>query len=58
MSRDKIFCLFLGDIKKYIDKTMARLVNPKLAKQSIISQVNKQITDMEKFVNFLNSKLL
>jgi len=44
-----------GDIKKYIDKTMARLVNPKLAKQSIISQVNKQITDMEKFVNFLNT---
>jgi len=42
------------DIKKYIDKTMAKLINPRQAKQSIISQVNKQIQDMEKFVNFLS----
>lgn len=34
---------------------MAKLINPKQAKESIISQVNKQISDMEKFVNFLNT---
>lgn len=52
------FFMFLkGDIKKYVDKTMAKLINPRQAKQSIITQVNKQISDMEKFVSFLNSKL-
>lgn len=41
------------DLKQYIDTTMAKLINPKKAKEDVISQVTKQINDMEKFVTFL-----
>jgi len=41
------------DMKKHIDQTMAKLINPKKAKDNIINQVSKQIHDMEKFVDFL-----
>lgn len=53
---ESLFFLFIEDIKKYIDKTMSRLINPKKAKENIITQVSKQITDMEKFVTFLQGK--
>ena len=45
--------MWLDDLKKHIDKTMAKLINPKKAKENIITQVSKQISDMEKFVTFL-----
>ena len=32
---------------------MAKLINPRKAKENIIEQVSKQINDMEKFVTFL-----
>ena len=44
-----------ADMKKYIDTTMAKLINPKKAKEDVISQVSKQIHSMEKFVTFLQS---
>ena len=48
--------LFPEDIKKHVDKTMAKLINPHKAKDKVIAQVSKQIHDMEKFVSFLQSK--
>ncbi|XP_057297251.1 RUN domain-containing protein 1-like [Hydractinia symbiolongicarpus] len=53
ISDDEVDGIPKEDIKKYIDKTMSRLINPKKAKENIITQVSKQITDMEKFVTFL-----
>lgn len=44
-----------GGITKYVDQTMAKLINPKKAKEDVISQVSKQIRSMEKFVSYLQS---
>ena len=53
-----VLFVFVGDLKQYIDTTMAKLINPRKAKEDVISQVSKQITDMEKFVTFLQGKFI
>ena len=46
------------DLKMIVDKAIGQIVNPAKVKEKLVDQLKTQITDLERFIQFLQGKIL
>ena len=54
---NRVFYIFsTEDLRKVVDRAVGQIVNPAKVKEKMVEQLKTQITDLERFIEFLQGR--